>query len=203
VAEAPSGLCLRRSRLRVHVFCRAAWRRKRVPVWRLGRAQTWMRGHLWLGALSLPIHSVPRRISFWRHTHARADVAAHYHCVQRAFFGAVLQHYIPRVMTADVPLETIYDEIGQCSQPAARRGRPPQSKVFAAQSGRQSLAGRIDRAAGGIYSNAPYGRAHKRRRGRRPRRRNFIVERRRKLPARHFYFNEVRPFSSDPAERRL
>src|ERR1700686_2183160 len=29
--------------------------RKRVPVWRLGRAQAWMRGHLWLGALRLPI----------------------------------------------------------------------------------------------------------------------------------------------------
>src|ERR1700680_5309343 len=29
--------------------------RKRVPVWRVGRAQAWMRGHLWLGALSLPI----------------------------------------------------------------------------------------------------------------------------------------------------
>ena len=27
--------------------------RKKVPVWRLGRAQTWMRGHLWLGSLSL------------------------------------------------------------------------------------------------------------------------------------------------------
>jgi hypothetical protein len=27
-------------------------------------------------------------------------------------FGAVLQHYVPRVMTTDVPLETIYDEIG-------------------------------------------------------------------------------------------
>ncbi len=29
--------------------------RKKVPVWRLGRAQTWMRGHLWLGLLSLPL----------------------------------------------------------------------------------------------------------------------------------------------------
>src|SRR5260370_18034357 len=27
--------------------------RKKVPVWRLGRAQNWMRGHLWLGSLSL------------------------------------------------------------------------------------------------------------------------------------------------------
>src|SRR6202158_5691293 len=29
--------------------------RKKVPVWRLGRAQTWMRGHLWLGVLSFPM----------------------------------------------------------------------------------------------------------------------------------------------------
>ena len=29
--------------------------RKKVPIWRLGRAQTWMRGHLWLGLLSFPL----------------------------------------------------------------------------------------------------------------------------------------------------
>src|ERR1039458_57042 len=29
--------------------------RKKVPVWRIGRAQTWMRGHIWLGLLSLPL----------------------------------------------------------------------------------------------------------------------------------------------------
>src|SRR5260370_36159009 len=29
--------------------------RKRVPVWRIGRAQAWMRGHLWLGLLSPPL----------------------------------------------------------------------------------------------------------------------------------------------------
>src|SRR5580700_5035696 len=29
--------------------------RKKVPLWRVGRAKVWMRGHLWLGALSLPV----------------------------------------------------------------------------------------------------------------------------------------------------
>src|SRR5579864_4329122 len=29
--------------------------RKKVPVWRIGRTKTWMRGHLWLGLLSLPL----------------------------------------------------------------------------------------------------------------------------------------------------
>jgi hypothetical protein len=32
--------------------------------------------------------------------------------VASGIFGAVLQNYLPRIMTADVPLETIYDEIG-------------------------------------------------------------------------------------------
>src|SRR5918999_4309052 len=29
--------------------------RKKVPVWRIGRAQSWMRGHLWLGLVSFPL----------------------------------------------------------------------------------------------------------------------------------------------------
>ncbi len=37
------------------VFAALLGARKRVPTWRVGRAQTWMRGHLWLGFLALPI----------------------------------------------------------------------------------------------------------------------------------------------------
>src|SRR5579863_6369129 len=29
--------------------------RKKFPAWRIGRAQTWTRGHLWLGLLSFPL----------------------------------------------------------------------------------------------------------------------------------------------------
>ena len=29
--------------------------RKKFPIWRIGRTKTWMRGHLWLGALCLPL----------------------------------------------------------------------------------------------------------------------------------------------------
>src|SRR5688500_11722174 len=29
--------------------------KKKVRLWRIGRAQTWMRGQLWLGVLSFPI----------------------------------------------------------------------------------------------------------------------------------------------------
>src|SRR6058998_1224284 len=33
--------------------------RRKVPTWRLGRATTWMKGHLWLGLLSY-LHVVAR-----------------------------------------------------------------------------------------------------------------------------------------------
>ena len=37
------------------IFAALLGARKRVPTWRVGRAQAWMRGHLWLGLLSLPM----------------------------------------------------------------------------------------------------------------------------------------------------
>src|SRR5262249_18296536 len=29
--------------------------RKRVPTWRIGRAETWFKGHIWLGLLIVPL----------------------------------------------------------------------------------------------------------------------------------------------------
>ena len=93
------------------IFAALLGARKRVPTWRIGRAQTWMRGHLWLGLLALPMilfhggfHSggMLTRVLMWLLIIT----------VLSGVFGAGLQHFIPRVMTADVPLETIYDEIG-------------------------------------------------------------------------------------------
>src|SRR5580693_3920742 len=85
--------------------------RKRVPTWRLGRAQAWMRGHLWLGFLSLPLILFHGGFHFGG-TLTRVLMWLLIITVASGVFGAVLQNYIPRIMTADVPLETIYDEIG-------------------------------------------------------------------------------------------
>lgn len=85
--------------------------RKRVPTWRLGRAQAWMRGHLWLGVLSLPMILFHGGFHFGG-TLTRLLMWLLIISVASGVFGAALQHYLPRVMTRDVPLETIYDEIG-------------------------------------------------------------------------------------------
>ena len=93
------------------IFAALLGARKRVPVWRIGRAQAWMRGHLWLGLLSLPV------ILFHGGFHFGGTLTSVLLwllmiTVVSGLFGAALQHYVPRVMTADVKLETIYDEIG-------------------------------------------------------------------------------------------
>ncbi len=86
--------------------------RKRVPTWRVGRAQAWMRGHLWLGFLALPMILFHGGFHFGG-TLTRVLMWLLIITVLSGVFGAALQHYVPRVMTADVPLETIYDEISR------------------------------------------------------------------------------------------
>jgi len=93
------------------IFAALLGARKRVPTWRLGRAQAWMHGHLWLGFLALPLILFHGGFHFGG-TLTRVLMWLLIVTVISGVFGAALQHYIPRLMTTDVPLETIYDEIG-------------------------------------------------------------------------------------------
>ncbi len=86
--------------------------RKKVPIWRIGRAQAWMRGHLWLGFISYPLiflHSGFRfgvgltRGLMWLFTVVFVS----------GVVGAILQHFMPRLTTQRIPLETIYEQIGR------------------------------------------------------------------------------------------
>ena len=92
------------------IFAALLGARKRVPTWRLGRAQGWMRGHLWLGLLALPIILFHGGFHFGG-TLTRVLLWLLILTVASGLFGAALQHSLPRMMTAEVPLETIYDEI--------------------------------------------------------------------------------------------
>lgn len=92
------------------IFAAALGARKRVPTWRVGRAKAWMRGHLWLGLLALPLILFHGGFHFGG-TLTRVLMWLLIITVASGVYGAVLQNYIPRKMTSDVPLETIYDEI--------------------------------------------------------------------------------------------
>ena len=92
------------------LFVAALSIRKRFPIWRIGRAKIWMRAHLWLGFLSLPM------VLFHSAFHARGALAFVLFwltiiVVVSGIFGAYLQHILPTRMYREVPFETIYDQI--------------------------------------------------------------------------------------------
>lgn len=84
--------------------------RKKLPVWRVGSAQAWMRGHLWLGLLSLPLILFHGGFRFGGPL-TTAIMILLIIVVASGLFGATLQHYVPNVMTLEVPLETIFEQI--------------------------------------------------------------------------------------------
>lgn len=84
--------------------------RKRVPTWRLGRAQNWLRGHLWLGLLSLLLILFHGGFAF-RGPLTLVLMILFFIVIASGILGAAIQHYIPSFLTARVPLETIYEEI--------------------------------------------------------------------------------------------
>jgi hypothetical protein len=92
------------------IFAGLLGARKRFPVWRVGRAQAWMRGHLWLGVLSLPLIFFHSGFRFGGPLTAALMVLLIV-VVVSGLFGAVLQHFLPAVMTEQVPLETIVEQI--------------------------------------------------------------------------------------------
>lgn len=92
------------------VFAGLLAAKKKVRLWRIGRAQTWMRGHLWLGLLSFPIILFHAGLTFGG---ALTGVMMwlFFIVVLSGVVGAALQHYLPRLMLSRVPMETIYEQI--------------------------------------------------------------------------------------------
>jgi len=184
--------------------------RKRVPTWRVGRAQAWMRGHLWLGLLALPMILFHGGFHFGG-TLTRVLMWLLMITVFSGVFGAALQHYIPRVMTTDVPLETIYDEIGrvrtllrveadrameslcgnlglskQLNEEGQRAGGFTALRTMAASAVPLRTSAAVSAGASAAVAAAPE---------------IILLSEEESAPLRRFYLNEMRPFLERPKQR--
>jgi hypothetical protein len=163
--------------------------RKKVPVWRLGRAQTWMRGHLWLGLLSLPLIFFHGGFRFGGPL-TTVLMWLLILTVLSGVFGAVLQHYVPRVMMERVPLETIYDEIGQIRIQLREEAEGyVETLCGSLPLVAESVAGESQRAGGFTALRPP--------RGGTPEAPAELTEADTE-PVRGFYATELRPFLENP-----
>jgi hypothetical protein len=123
--------------------------RKKVPIWRLGRAQAWMRGHLWLGFVSFPLIVLHSGFHFgvgltkalmWLFTVVFVS----------GIVGAVLQHFMPRITTQRIPLETIYEQIGRVRTQLMEEAISLVDEAYAVLHGDVSQASEQQRVASGM-----------------------------------------------------
>ena len=92
------------------VFAALLGLRKRFLGLRIGRLHKWMRGHLWLGLLTVPMVLL--------HSGFQAGGPLTYALLVLTLavgvsgvIGAVLQHVLPSMLTREVPQETIFEQI--------------------------------------------------------------------------------------------
>jgi hypothetical protein len=83
--------------------------RRRVRARNLGRAETWLRGHIWLGLLAY--------VLVFFHAGFRVGgalsgllLALFTVVVVTGIYGLVVQHVVPRLMTAQLPHESLHDQ---------------------------------------------------------------------------------------------
>ena len=84
--------------------------RKKVLTWRLGSARVWMQMHIWLGLLAVPL--ILFHAGFRLGGALTTTLMVLFTIVTLSgIFGLVLQQFMPAMMTARVPLETIHGQM--------------------------------------------------------------------------------------------
>lgn len=84
--------------------------RKKFPGLRLGSAQFWLRGHIWLGLLSVPLAFYHSSFRFGG-TLEKAFMFVFLAVVVSGVYGLAMQQMLPRFLKVRVPLETFPQQI--------------------------------------------------------------------------------------------
>jgi hypothetical protein len=119
--------------------------RKKFPIWRIGRAQTWMRGHLWLGLLTFPLILMHGGFHFGG-TLTRVLMWLFILVYASGIVGAALQHFMPRLHTSRLPMETIYEQIDHVTRQLVEEARRIVEETCAALEGDVGSASEQQRA---------------------------------------------------------
>jgi hypothetical protein len=110
VGGTPLGLIYGGTAAAVFVFAALLGLRRKRPTLKVGRLQTWLKGHIWLSALTIPL--VLLHCGFSTGSPMTQCFLVIYAIVMvSGFYGLALQHFLPRLMKEQVPLETIFEQI--------------------------------------------------------------------------------------------
>ncbi len=91
-------------------YCALLGVRRRLPAWSLGRMSGWLRGHIWIGLLTLPMVLFHGGFSV-QGTLSTALIWLYGIVMVSGVLGLALQQALPRMMTHQIEMETIYEQI--------------------------------------------------------------------------------------------
>ena len=110
VGGTPLGLAFGAISLGIFIFAALLSLRKKIPLWRIGTVQRWLRAHIWLTLLTIPL--VLLHSGFRLGGPMTTLLMALYAVVMvSGIYGLFLQHLMPRLMKERLPAETVFEQI--------------------------------------------------------------------------------------------
>ena len=94
----------------IFVFAALLGARRKRPTLKVGRLHLWLKAHLWLSILTIPLIALHSGFSTGGPM-TQVLLALYAVVMLSGFYGLALQQFIPRLMKDRVPLETIFEQI--------------------------------------------------------------------------------------------
>jgi hypothetical protein len=110
VGGTPLGLWFGSISLVIFIFAVLLSLRKKIPLWRVGTVQRWLRAHIWLTILTIPLVILHSGFRFGGGMTTFLMVLYGIVMVS-GFYGLFLQHIMPRLMKERLPAETVFEQI--------------------------------------------------------------------------------------------
>lgn len=94
----------------IFLFAALLGARKKKPIWRLGRVETWLKAHIWFTLLTIPL------VGFhcgwkWGSPHTTWALLLYIVVMASGLFGLAVQQFMPALMKEKLPREVVYEQI--------------------------------------------------------------------------------------------
>ena len=110
VGGTPLGLIYGAISFGIFIFAVLLSLRKKIPLWRIGTVQRWLRAHIWLTFLTIPLVIFHSGFRFGGPMTTLLMVL--YAVVMiSGIYGLILQHQMPALMKERLPAETVFEQI--------------------------------------------------------------------------------------------
>ncbi len=110
VGGTPLGLIFGTISLGIFVFAALLGVRKKLMLWRVGTVQRWLRAHIWLTLLTIPLVILHSGFRFGGPM-TTLLIVLYIIVMVSGVYGLVLQHQMPRIMMERLPAESVYEQI--------------------------------------------------------------------------------------------